>query len=482
MILKELLASVSVKEYVNYDENLIINDLTTCSSECKNGSLFFAIRGYSHDGSNYISDVEAQGAVAVVTESVLKCGLTQIIVEDARESMSLMASNFYYNAHKELKIIGITGTNGKTTVTKMIGDTLLLAGKSVATIGTLGVFFNGEKVATTLTTPDPIDLHKIFSRAYLAGIEYVVMEVSAHALELRKLKGVKFEVVALTNFTQDHLDFFGNMCDYKNAKKRLFSNEFSSFQVINVDDALGIEIIRETAVPFATYGLKNPSDVFAIDYDTKREIRAIINCFDDVFELKTRFIGDFNLYNSLTAITVLRLLSVGTETILKAFFKMEEVPGRFNILGKTKRVIIDFAHTPDGLKNLLESARKITEGRLIVVFGCGGNRDDKKRSIMGKIAGALADFTVITSDNPRYEDPLNIIKQIEEGHKEVSRDYISILDRSHAINYAVTTASPRDTVVIAGKGAEDYLEVNGIKTPYSDKAEVLESFRRYNYE
>ena len=482
MKIKELLVGVSVKECLSYDENLEIKDLCIHSTECKKGSLFFAIRGYSHDGSNYISDAEASGAVAVVTECALKCGLMQIVVEDVRETMALVASNFYYNVHKELKIIGITGTNGKTTVTKMIGDTLRVAGKSVATIGTLGVFFNGVKLVDTLTTPDPIDLHRIFSRASLAGIEYVVMEVSAHSLALRKLQGVKFEVVALTNFTQDHLDFFGTMSEYKKAKKLLFSKEFSSFQVINVDDPLGIEIIRETATPFATYGLKNPSDVFAIDYDTKLSTKAIVNCFDDVFELKNRFIGDFNLYNALTAITVLRLLSVSTSTILDAFFKMEEVPGRFNILGKTKRVIIDFAHTPDGLKNLLESARKITEGRLILVFGCGGNRDDKKRSVMGKIAGTLADFTVITSDNPRYEDPLNIIKQIEDGHKEISRDYISILDRSHAINYAVTTASPRDTVVIAGKGAEDYLEVNGVKTPYSDRAEVLESFRRCNYE
>ena len=261
MKIKELLAGVSVKEYLSYDENLEIKDLCIHSTECKKGSLFFAIRGYSHDGSNYISDAEASGAVAVVTECALKCGLMQIVVEDVRETMALVASNFYYNVHKELKIIGITGTNGKTTVTKMIGDTLRVAGKSVATIGTLGVFFNGVKLVDTLTTPDPIDLHRIFSRASLAGIEYVVMEVSAHALALRKLQGVKFEVVALTNFTQDHLDFFGTMSEYKKAKKLLFSKEFSSFQVINVDDPLGIEIIRETATPFATYGLKNPSDV-----------------------------------------------------------------------------------------------------------------------------------------------------------------------------------------------------------------------------
>ena len=482
MKLSQLLAGVPVKEIINNDENLEISSLTLSSTECESGALFFAIRGGSHDGSNYISDVELKGAVAVVTECALKCTLTQVIVPDVRASMALIASNFNYNAHKELKIIGITGTNGKTTVTKMIAEVLKASGKRVATIGTLGVFMNGVKTHSTLTTPDPIELHRIFQIALLSGIEYVVMEVSAHALALRKLQGVHFEVVAFTNFTQDHLDFFGSMENYKSAKKLLFSKEYASFQVINVDDPVGIELIRETKVPFATYGILNPSDVFAIDYETRSGTRAVINCFDDVFEIYTPFSGDFNLYNTLTAITVLRLLSIKSEQIVKAFFRMEEVEGRFNIIGSHKRVIIDFAHTPDGLKNLLESARKLTDGRLIVVFGCGGNRDATKRRIMGRIAGELADFTVITSDNPRDEEPLTIIKQIEEGHKEVSHDYISIIERAHAINYAVTTASTRDVVVIAGKGAEDYIEERGKKRPYSDKQEVLEVFRRWNYE
>ncbi len=482
MKLSELLVGVPTKNLINYDENLEINSLTASSVDCTEGSLFFAIRGYSHDGSNYIYDAKRKGAVAVVTECALKSDMVEILVEDVREVMALISANFNYNAHKDLKIIGITGTNGKTTVTKMIGEVLKTSGKQVATIGTLGVFINGVKSHSTLTTPDPIELHRIFQIAKLAGVEYVVMEVSAHALELRKLKGIHFEVVAFTNFTQDHLDFFGSMEEYKKAKKRLFSKDFATFMVINADDPVGLEIIKERQLPFATYGLNNPSDVFAIDYDTTKGTRAVINCFDDVFELYTPFSGDFNLYNTLTAVTILRLLSVKTEYILKAYFRMEEVEGRFNILGNRKRVIIDFAHTPDGLRNLLTSARKLTTGRLILVFGCGGNRDDSKRSIMGRIAGELADFTVITSDNPRDEDPLTIISQIESGHEKVSHDYISIIDRSHAINYAVTTAREGDVVVVAGKGAEESIEEKGVKRPYSDKSEVLEVFRRWNYD
>ena len=221
MKLSELLVGVPTKNLINYDENLEINSLTASSVDCTEGSLFFAIRGYSHDGSNYIYDAKRKGAVAVVTECALKSDMAEILVEDVREVMALISANFNYNAHKDLKIIGITGTNGKTTVTKMIGEVLKTSGKQVATIGTLGVFINGVKSHSTLTTPDPIELHRIFQIAKLSGVEYVVMEVSAHALELRKLKGIHFEVVAFTNFTQDHLDFFGSMEEYKRAKNCL---------------------------------------------------------------------------------------------------------------------------------------------------------------------------------------------------------------------------------------------------------------------
>ncbi len=480
MLLKELLEGVSTVELREEYFSINVLHLTHKSGECKEGSLFFAIRGENNDGANYVSDVEANGAVCVVAECALKCSIPVVVVPSVRSAMAVISANFYYNAHKKLKIIGITGTNGKTTTTKMIGDVLKAQGKSVATIGTLGVFMNGRKIETSLTTPDPIELHRFFEIASLSGVEYVVMEVSAHALALEKLVGVRFEVVALTNFTQDHLDFFGDMGSYKKAKLTLFSKEFSAFQVLPSDDELGIEIMKTTHVPFATYGIRNPADVFAIDYETASGIRAVINCFDDIFELYTPFSGDFNLYNALTAITVLRLLSVKTSVITEAFFRMEEVEGRFNLLGNEKKVIIDFAHTPDGLINLLDAARRLTEGRLIVVFGCGGNRDRLKRRIMGRIAAEKADFTVITSDNPRFEAPERIASEIEAGHKEVSGNYITILDRAHAINYAVTTARRGDLVVVAGKGAESYLEVKGERIPYSDRATVQEVLNRWN--
>lgn len=483
MLIKELIVGVELKENPNLEVYEIeVSNLTLDSKKCTEGSLFFAIRGERDDGSNYVADAQALGAVCIVTEARTNLLINQIIVKNVREAMAQMASNFYYNAHKELKIIGLTGTNGKTTTCKMISEVLKRAGKSVAVFGTLGVFINDRELPSELTTPDPIELHRLFQICKLAGVEYVVMEVSAHALALSKVKGIKFEVVAFTNFTQDHLDFFGTMENYAKAKRKLFSPEYSVFQVINTDDDFGISITNETKVPFATYGVKNPSDVFAIDGEATHGIKCIVNCFDDIFELKCPISGDFNIYNALCAVTVCRLLSVDTMTIIEAFASMQEVKGRFNVIGSQKRVIIDYAHTPDGLKNLLTSARSLTEGRLICVFGCGGNRDAKKRSIMGRISAEYADFTVITSDNPRYEEPLSIISQIESGHKEISSDYITIIDRASAIAYAVTTARDQDVVVIAGKGHEPYIEEKGVKRPYSDKAEVMEILGRLNRE
>ncbi|MBO5776219.1 MAG: UDP-N-acetylmuramoyl-L-alanyl-D-glutamate--2,6-diaminopimelate ligase [Clostridia bacterium] len=483
MFIKELIVGVKLKRPVDLKiQEIEVTTLTMHSKKCEPGSLFFAIRGSMEDGSNYVADVEVLGAVCVVTEAPTNTSLPQIVVEDVREAMSIISANFYYNAHKELKIIGITGTNGKTSTCKMISEVLKRSGKSVAVFGTLGVFINDRQIPSELTTPDPIDLHRLFQICKLSGVEYVIMEVSAHAMALKKLKGIKFKVVAFTNLTQDHLDFFGTMERYGKAKRELFTPEYSSFQVINADDDFGVGLLNQTEVPFASYGIKNPSDVFAIDGSYTNCLRCVINCFDDIFELYSPISGNFNVYNALCAITVCRLLSVDTATIISAFATMQEVQGRFNVISSVKKVIIDYAHTPDGLKNLLISARALTQGRVIVVFGCGGNRDAKKRSIMGRISAEYADYTVITSDNPRYEEPLDIIRQIESGHREVSNDYITIIDRASAIAYAVTTAREQDVVVIAGKGHEAYIEEKGVKRPYSDKAEVMEILGRLNRE
>lgn len=465
---------------VNADEDFTF--LTHKSGECRPGAVFFAIRGAKDDGAGYINDAASAGAAAYVAETPLKCFIPGIIVPDVRRAMSVMAANFYLNAHKNLCIVAVTGTNGKTTTCMMIAEILRKNGDNVAVFGTLGAYINDRRIDSALTTPDPIELHRLFQIAYLSGVKYVVMEVSAHAIYLKKMAGVKAKVAVFTNLSRDHLDYFGDLESYSRAKQAYFTPGYAEFAVVNSDDETGRAIIKAEKIPTATYGMENPADTFCIDYECIRKIECVVNSFDDIFELKTHFCGKFNLYNALAAVTAARVLGVDSEIICRAFFEMPEVDGRFNVLEGGKRVVIDYAHTPDGLENLLKSAAgfKGADGRIIVVFGCGGDRDRGKRAQMGKIARGFADFSVLTCDNPRTEDPLQIIADIESGFNRDSSGYIVIADRGSAITYALLIAKREDVVVIAGKGGETYMDEGGEKKPYSDRAEVLETFRRYN--
>lgn len=458
-----------------------ITGVSDNSNEIGLDGLFIAVRGLSNDGNNYINDALAKGAAAVVTDREQKDSVPYVLVDDARKALALIAGNFYGNAHREMKIIALLGTNGKTTTTYMIADILKKAGKKVTVAGTLGAYIIDEKQECGLTTPDPIPLHRLMRYSLDRGAEYFIYEVSAHAVYWKKTEGIIADIAVFTNFSQDHLDFFSSMQEYADVKKSFFTPDKVRFAIVNADDPLGREIIKEKKVFLTSYGIHNPSDTFAIDIEYKGSgTSCLVNSCDDIFELSTNFMGEFNLYNTLAAVAAARALSIDADIIKKAYFKMQPVSGRFNIIESTKRVVVDFAHTPDGLKNLLSVARKICFGKLIAVFGCGGNRDPKKRSIMGKIAGELADFTILTSDNSRDEAPQNIISQIEQGIREVTSNYIKIVERENAITYALLLAKADDLVIIAGKGGEEYMEEHGIKRPYSDKKVVEEIFRRYN--
>ena len=483
MLIKELTRGIDCR-YTENAENIEETDITgLClnSADCRPGAAFFAMKGSLTDGAAYIADAERSGAAVYVSESELKTSVPGIIVGDVREAMAKMAANFYYNSYKNLNIIAVVGTNGKTTTAHMIAEILQKAGERTALFGTLGASIQGRSYPSRLTTPDPIELHRLLQLADLSGAKYVVMEVSAHAIALKKMAGIRAKVAVFTNLSRDHLDYFGEMESYKNTKISYFTPEFAEFAVVNADDETGREILAAERLPAASYGVENPSDTFAIDYDYTSRLKCIVNCFDDIFELEAPFVGKFNLYNALAATTAARLLGIKPAVIADAFRNMAEVEGRFNILESGKRVIIDYAHTPDGLINLLNAAGKLVGkgGKLISVFGCGGDRDRGKRREMGKISTELADFTVITSDNPRSEDPRDIIRDIESGIEDRG-NYIVIPDRAGAITYALLIAKNNDVVVVSGKGAENYTEVKGERRRYSDRAEVLESFRRYN--
>jgi len=457
-----------------------ITHICAHSGECKAGTLFIAMRGEKNDGNNYVNDALVRGAEAVLTECPQPDGTPHIVVENIRAAVGIIAANFYGNPHKKLKIVTVLGTNGKTTTANMIANVLNFSGKKSAIIGTLGADILGRELPCNLTTPDPIDMHRLFREALDAGCEYVVMEVSAHAVYYQKTFGIVAEAAVFTNLSQDHLDFFGTMERYAETKYSYFAGKNAKIAILNADDDMGLRMSRSIDLPVITYGIVNPSDVFAIDIDYNHKgTSCVVNAEDDIFELKTKFIGEFNVYNCLAATGCLFALGIPSDRIARAYLRMEPVRGRFNVMGVHKKVVIDFAHTPDGLRNLLKAARGICIGRLIVVFGCGGNRDTKKRAIMGRIAAEYADFCVITSDNSRDENPADIIFEIEQGFREVSADYITIADREHAITYAMHYATAEDLVVIAGKGGEEYMEEKGIKTPYSDKKVVEDLLRRY---
>ncbi len=473
MKLKDLIKNIDVIKVVG-DANVEIDNVQIDSNSVTKNSLFICLEGERNDGHDYISRVALYGAVALVATKEVETPLTCVIVKDERLVLSQIATEFYGGVSKKMKLIGVVGTNGKTTTTHLISEILNNSGIKCGEIGTLGAFYGENKVAPTLTTPDPLCLHKIFYDMYNAGYKTVVMEVSAHALYYKKVGGLKFFAGVLTNFSRDHLDFFKDMASYKKTKKSFFTNGDCKYLIVNADDGLGEEIIKENQ-GVISYGINNPADVFAIDVfnaDTGNDF--VINLFDCVYSVKTLLAGTFNVYNALAAATATALLGVKPKKIAELLCKVNGASGRVQCVHSGNfKVYIDYAHTPDGLKNMLD-ALKDTNGRLICVFGCGGNRDVGKRYQMGQIAGECADFTIITSDNPRFEEPMEIIYEIERGFLTVSKNYVLIQDRREAIKYALKCAKKGDIIVIAGKGSENYQEVLGIKRPYNDKDTVEE--------
>ena len=446
-------------------------------TEVKEKGLFFCLRGTKVDGNNFVYSAIKNGAVAIVAEQEIQklSGITQIIVKNARETMSLIACKFFGNPADKLKIIAVTGTNGKTTTTNMLASVMEKAGKRVAVIGTNGIFFNNKKYETNMTTPDPIELQRYLSIMLKNRIEYVCAEISAHAIDLHKIDGIKFEVVIFSNLTEDHLDYFKTMDKYFEAKAKLFLPKYSKFAVLNKDDEYSKLLIERIKIPYITYSKNDNADVFAILKKIENGTQ-IIRVNND-YEIKLPILGDFNIYNAISAISALKVLEFSKNEIIYGLENMNQVEGRFNSYDVGGKIfIIDYAHTPDGLKNILIAAKNIAaNNKVYCVFGCGGNRDSQKRPIMGEIAESCADFSIITTDNPRFEKPEKIADEIKQGFK--SKNYLVELDRGKAINKAYTMADKNDVIVLAGKGSENYIEENGIKIPYSDLFEV-EKIRR----
>lgn len=456
-------------------ENIEIDKIAISSNDCAKGSLFVCLKGSNLDGHNFASDAVKKGASAIVCEKKLNVSVPQIIVTNTRKALAKIAANFFDNPAKQLKIIAITGTNGKTSTCYIIRSILEKNKKKCGLIGTNGVFIGRKKIAENLTTPDPIFLHEYLKRMYDVGCEFVIMEASAHAIYWNKLYGIKFECLALTNLSQDHLDFFCDMQNYGNVKKSFFVSSNAKSFAVNVDDNLGKEIANLNLKNLKTYSLKNASDfkVSNFNYDSNKTSFQIEGCNEN---FSSNLMGQFNVYNLACAVAVCKNIGLSDKEISSGLKRKILVPGRFNVFeNKTNgsKAIIDFAHTPDGLEKALKTAKQICSGKIICVFGCGGNRDKTKRSKMGAIAEKLADNIIITSDNPRFESEQDIASKIISGIKNKTKVILQ-LDRKQAIGLAIKMSKKGDVVLIAGKGAENYQEKNGIKTKFSDAKCVRE--------
>ena len=472
MLLKELVAVKHIKKGRELLDKEIC-DISIDSRKTKPGDIFFAMKGWKQNGNDYVLAALKNGAEIVVSEQDLPFD-NVVIVDNVRAAYAKACKNFFESACDRLKLIGITGTNGKTTTTNIVASILKAAGKKVGVIGTLGAEYNQTHVETGMTTPDPYMLHKLFKSMFSQGIEYAIMEVSAHALALDKLEGIKFEIGVLTNITEDHLDYFENMENYAKAKMSFFRPEKVKLAIVFGEDDYGKNLIINPKVPTICYGKKFGFDVSGRNIKTDfGGSEFVCDYLGQQFKIKSHLVGQYNVENLLGAIAVTRSLGISEENVSKGIANLLPVEGRFNILNfKNKNIVIDYAHTPDGLEKVLKTARSLSGNKLVCIFGCGGNRDKQKRPIMGKIASSLADDVIITSDNPRFEEPQEIIKQIENG---CVKPCLTICERQQAIEYALKKYKNKTTIVIAGKGAEQYQEIKGVQYPYSD-FEVVYNF------
>jgi len=469
-----------------------IIEVTYDSRQVKPGTLFVAVSGFKTDGHLFIKDAIEKGAAAVVIEDALfqSADYTWVMVPNSRKALADLSAVVYNFPSGKLNIIGVTGTNGKTTTTNLITIVLERAGHCPGLIGTVHNRIGNEILPVNHTTPEAPDLQKLFVKFLDKGADYVIMEVSSHALDLYRVNGTEFDVAVFTNLTQDHLDFHRDMEHYFAAKGRLFcglgvksSKKRRKFAIINIDDQYANELIEMTAVPVITYGIQKDADVRAEDVKvTDKGASFILRYTNQAFPVNLKMTGIFNVYNALAATAVGLVEGVSIENIIDSLENVAGIPGRFEKVdeGQNFTVIVDYSHTPDGLENCLRTAREFAEQKIITVFGCGGDRDRKKRPLMGEVAGRLSDFVIITSDNPRTEEPDSIIEEILPGLAKTknSNNYVKITDRREAILHAVKMAQAHDIVIIAGKGHETYQIIGDKVLPFDDRIVAQEAINR----
>lgn len=470
---------------------LDIKGIAFNSKEIQEGYIFVAIKGFETDGHKFVEEAIENGAVAIVIQEgcdlkslKIPADITVIMAKDTREALAIISCNYYKNPSTKLKLIGITGTKGKTTTTYMVKKILEKAGKKVGLIGTIETEINGKKIKDNdRTTPESLELQQLLDKMVKEGVEIAVMEVSSQSLKLHRVTGCVFDIAVFTNFAEDHIspNEHSSMEDYLEAKLKIF--DMCKQAVVNADDLQGSKMRkRYPELPITTYGIDNWANLLAKDITiTNSYVDFKVKLTDRNERVKTGIPGRFSVYNSLASICIAQKYGVDSDTIKEALAEVR-VPGRSEMVDNKLElpIMIDYAHTPESLKSILSAVKIYTRGRVIAVFGCGGNRDSSKRPAMGEVAGKTADYIIITSDNVRNEEPEIIAGQIEDGIKKTKGKYEIILDRREAIKKAISMTSKRDIIVLAGKGHETEQEIGNKKYPFDERKIVREIIEELN--
>ena len=483
MELRTLISALDAPQVVGADQ-LAIGQIVSDSRRVVPGSLFVAVRGVAVDGHQYIASAIEKGAVAVVCEEYpeeLADKVTFIVVKDSAYALGVLLSRSYGDPSQKLKLVGVTGTNGKTTIATVLYELFRRLGYKVGLLSTVCNYIDGEAIPTDHTTPDPITLHALIARMVEAGCTYAFMEVSSHSIDQRRISGLDFDGGIFTNLTRDHLDYHKTVENYLKAKKKFFDDlPAKAFALTNLDDKSGMVMLQNTKAKKLTYSLRTLADFKGKILESHFEGTDLV--MNDK-EVAVRFVGRFNAYNLLAVYGAAVSLGADSDEVLVALSAMHPVSGRFETIHSPKgfTAIVDYAHTPDALTNVLNSIHEVLEGkgRIITVVGAGGNRDKGKRPLMAKEAVRLSDQVILTSDNPRFEEPDAIIQDMVAGLTKADWDRtLCITDRAQAIKTATILAKRGDVILVAGKGHEDYQEVRGVKHHFDDREQLCKLFRQ----
>jgi UDP-N-acetylmuramoyl-L-alanyl-D-glutamate--2,6-diaminopimelate ligase len=468
--------------------NRPVRYLTADSRQVVPGTLFVALRGVHSDGHRFLGEALDRGATVLVVEEfpgtlqerVQQAGCTVVKVPNSRQAFALLASAYHGHPEQHLCLIGITGTNGKTTTSYIIESILQAAGEAVGVIGTVNYRIGTQEIPAAHTTPDAFELHDLLAQMVRANLGYAVMEVSSHALDQERVWGCRFEAAVFTNLSRDHYDYHGTAEAYFAAKARLFQDLSAVWHVLNLDDPYGRRLLQMSQARLLTYGLEGEATLKpSVVRHGLDGIHFTLSTTKGQLEINSPLVGRHNVYNLLAGIAVAIALDIDAGAIIQGIARLQRVPGRLERVdcGQNFAVFVDYAHTPDALEKVLQLVRAETTGRLITVFGCGGDRDPGKRPLMGQVATRLSDYTIITSDNPRTEDPQHIIDEIIAG-VESTRDYVALPERQEAIEHAIAVAQPWDTIVIAGKGHEDYQILGQTRRHFDDRKVAQAALQR----